>query len=87
MFEVSLFVLSGTLSLANTSGLTFSHGDGTDDAEIRCLGSSAAINAALDSIRYMPLPDYNSVRWALSHLGHMTSYQWDKILIEFQHFA
>lgn len=54
--------MSGTLSLANATGLTFTRGDGHDDAEIRCVGSSAAVNAALDPIRYTPFPDYNSVR-------------------------
>ena len=61
MLELALRVLSGTLSLANTTGLTFTRGDGHDDAEIRCVGSSAAVNAALDPIRYTPFPDYNSV--------------------------
>ncbi|MDT7834249.1 Ig-like domain-containing protein [Aquabacterium sp. OR-4] len=55
----TLSVSQGTLSLAGTSGLSFSSGDGTADASLVFSGSAAAINQALEGLRYTPTADYH----------------------------
>ncbi|MEM7166585.1 MAG: Ig-like domain-containing protein [Planctomycetota bacterium] len=57
--EVTVAVTNGLLSLAQTTGLTFSAGDGTSDATMTFTGSAADINAALDGLMYAPTGDYN----------------------------
>jgi hypothetical protein len=59
--EVSLAVGNGALSLATVSGLTFSVGDGTDDAELIFSASPSATNAALDGLRFAPDPDFSGL--------------------------
>jgi hypothetical protein len=55
--QVMLSVSNGTLTLANTSGLTIVAGDnGTATITIR--GTLADINAALDGLVYTPNPDF-----------------------------
>jgi VCBS repeat-containing protein len=49
----------GSLSLAQTSGLSFISGDGTADAVMIVRGSVADLNAALDGLRFVPTADYN----------------------------
>ena len=49
----------GTFSLGSNSGLTFTSGDGNDDAAMVFLGSLAAVNTALDGLIYTPPADYN----------------------------
>jgi ELWxxDGT repeat protein/VCBS repeat-containing protein len=56
---VSLFAGNGQLSLASTSGLTFSDGDGTDDGTMVFTGSQAAINEALTRLTYRGLTNFN----------------------------
>lgn len=56
---VTLSVTNGTLSLASTSGLTFTTGDGTADVAMEFSGAKAALNAALTSITYDPAADFN----------------------------
>ncbi len=51
---VTLTVTNGTLTLAGTSGLTFSTGDGTADTTMTFIGLPSAINAALDGLIYKP---------------------------------
>jgi len=55
---LDLSVGHGTLTLASTTGLSFATGDGSADTAIRVTGSSAALNTALDGLRYDPTPDY-----------------------------
>jgi ELWxxDGT repeat protein/VCBS repeat-containing protein len=45
---------AGLLSLAQTTGLTFTFGDGTADSSLEFLGTVADINAALDGLTYTP---------------------------------
>ena len=52
--RVTLSVSDGTLTLAQTTGLSFVAGDGTDDVTITVVGSQADINAALDGLRFDP---------------------------------
>ncbi len=52
--RVTLSVSDGALSLGTTDGLTFTDGDGTDDATMTFTGPVPAINAALDGLRYTP---------------------------------
>ena len=57
--EVTLSVSNGTLDLGTTTGLTFTTGDGTDDATVTFTGTEADINAALSTLTYQGNPDYN----------------------------
>jgi large repetitive protein len=52
--QVALSVDKGKLTLNGTSGLTFSNGDGTDDAAMTFKGTIAAINSALSGLNYDP---------------------------------
>jgi hypothetical protein len=52
--KVTLSVSDGTLTLAQTTDLTFSTGDGADDALMIFTGIQADINAALDGLEYTP---------------------------------
>jgi Ca2+-binding RTX toxin-like protein len=55
----TLTVTQGTLTLAQTIGLTFASGDGTNDATMTFSGTIANINAALDGLIYAPTTNYN----------------------------
>jgi hypothetical protein len=71
--QVTLTATSGTLTLAGTAGLTFSTGDGTADATMTFTGTVAAINTALDGLRFTPTPFFSgaaSVQIATSDLGN-----------------
>ncbi len=57
--QVSLSVTNGTLTLAGTTGLLFSVGDGSSDANITFTGSIADINAALATLTYIPANNFN----------------------------
>ena len=57
--EVTVAVTNGMLSLAQTTGLTFTTGDGTADATMTFTGSETDINAALDGLVYAPTDDYH----------------------------
>src|SRR5262249_4693172 len=59
--RVTLSVTDGTLTLSTTTGLTFSSGDGTGDASMTFTGTIAAINAALDALRFTPTLNYNGL--------------------------
>src|SRR5207249_10710536 len=48
--QVSLSVMSGTLTLSGTSGLTFTTGDGTADSSMTFTGTIANINMALNGL-------------------------------------
>ena len=48
------------LTLSQTTGLTFSAGDGTADAAMTFTGTAAAVNAALDGLTYRGDLDYNT---------------------------
>ena len=52
IIQTTVSVDLGTLTLKQTTGLTFLAGDGTADATITIKGTKAAINAALDGMTY-----------------------------------
>ncbi|MBM3964384.1 MAG: DUF4347 domain-containing protein, partial [Planctomycetes bacterium] len=52
---VTLSVARGTLTLAGTTGLSFTAGTGTANASMTFTGSVASINAALNGLRYTAL--------------------------------
>ncbi len=56
---VSLEATDGTITLGSTVGLSFSTGDGSDDASVTFSGTTANVNAALDGTRFHPDPDFN----------------------------
>lgn len=45
--EITLTANNGTLTFTDTTGLSFSDGDGTDDAVVTFSGSLSDLNAAL----------------------------------------
>ncbi|MFN8636233.1 MAG: SBBP repeat-containing protein [Chloroflexota bacterium] len=51
-------VSNGAITLATTAGLTFQAGDGSNDVTMTFTGTQAAVNAALDGLRYTPSPSY-----------------------------
>lgn len=56
--EVTLSASNGTLTLAQTTGLTFTQGTGTDDPILAFSGSAADINDALDGLTFTPTEDF-----------------------------
>ncbi len=54
LLEVSLTATNGALTLAATTGLTFSAGDGTADAAMTFTGTLTNINAALSGATFTP---------------------------------
>ena len=57
--QVTLSVTNGSLTLAGTTGLSFTAGDGTADATMTFRGTAAAINTALNGLSYSPTANYN----------------------------
>ena len=58
---VQLTGTNGAISLGQTTGLHFSAGDGTSDATMTFTGTTSAINAALNNMRFVPSADYNGL--------------------------
>lgn len=56
---VVLSVTNGALTLASTTGLTFTVGDGTADATMTFSGSLANVNTAIATVTYIPTANYN----------------------------
>ncbi len=54
--DVKLGASSGTLTLATTSGLTFTIGDGSNDPLMRFTGTMSQVQAALATLRFDPAP-------------------------------
>ena len=50
--KITMSVTSGQLTLAQTTGLTFTAGDGTSDASMTFTGTVANVNAALARVDY-----------------------------------
>jgi VCBS repeat-containing protein len=59
--RVSLEVGRGTLTLAQTDGISFATGDGFQDSTIVMFGRLADLNAALDGLVYEPEPGFTGV--------------------------
>ena len=57
--EVTLAAASGVVTLAGTTGLSFTNGSGAGDATMTFTGSLTAINSALDGATYTPAANYN----------------------------
>ncbi len=57
--KVTLNVDNGTLTLAQTTGLAFTAGDGTADGTMTFTGTAANINTALDGLSFAPTGDFN----------------------------
>ena len=71
--SVTLAATSGTTSLSGVAGLSFSAGDGTDDATMTFSGTLASINAALNGLTFKPAPGFNgvaSLQITSNDLGH-----------------
>lgn len=74
--RVSLGATNGTLTLATTTGLTFTTGDGTADAALVFSGTLARIDAALDGLQYAPAANFAgaaSITVTTNDLGHTGS--------------
>ncbi|MCL4800525.1 MAG: tandem-95 repeat protein [Burkholderiales bacterium] len=67
--QVTLNASNGVVTLAGTTGLAFSSGDGSADASMTFTGTVAAINAALDGLVFTPDLDY----WGLALISMSTS--------------
>ena len=52
--QVALTATNGKMTLSGTGGLSFTVGDGTDDAAMTFTGTISAINAALNGMTYTP---------------------------------
>jgi Domain of unknown function (DUF4347)/NPCBM/NEW2 domain/Bacterial Ig domain/Cadherin-like/Putative Ig domain/Cadherin domain len=59
LIEVSLSVANGALTLAGTSGLSFTIGDGVADSVMTFRGSVADINAGLSGLTYRSATNFN----------------------------
>ena len=57
--EVTLAATNGAVTLGGTSGLTFTGGDGANDATMTFTGTVANINNALNGLSYSPAADFN----------------------------
>ncbi|MEX2138898.1 MAG: tandem-95 repeat protein [Pirellulales bacterium] len=57
--EVSLTATNGAITLSQTTGLSFSSGDGASDAVMTFTGTVADINAALNGLSFAPTANYN----------------------------
>ena len=56
--QITLSVTNGTLTLAQTVGLSFTSGDGTADASMVFTGTVADVNAAINGLLYTPTANY-----------------------------
>src|SRR5262249_38943967 len=56
--QVSLTASHGKLTLPRTAGLIFQVGDGKNDRTETFRGTSAAVKAALEGLRYIPVKGY-----------------------------
>ncbi len=59
VLRVTLTAGNGLISLSSLNGLTFSAGDGTNDATTTFEGTLSSINAALNGLRFFPTPGYH----------------------------
>ena len=75
VLRVTLSAVNGSVSLGQTTGLTFSVGDGTNDATMTFEGLVDAINRALEGMSFLPTADYfgpASVTITTNDLGGFT---------------
>jgi uncharacterized repeat protein (TIGR01451 family) len=62
---------NGTFSLNSVQALTFTAGDGTDDATLVATGSLTALRTALADLRYAPAPNFNGPTTLLVRLNDL----------------
>ena len=67
--QVNLSVAHGSLTLAQTTGLTFITGDGSADAAMSFTGTLADIDAALASVSYLGNVNYNGADALAIHVN------------------
>ncbi len=58
LLQVTLNAQGGTVSVGGLAGLSFTAGDGTQDATMTFTGTLAAVNAALEGTTFSPAPDF-----------------------------
>ncbi len=58
--RVTLTVTQGLISLGSTAGITLVTGTGSDEATVTFSGTAAAVNTALDGLRYEPNLNVNT---------------------------
>ncbi len=71
--EVTLAVGHGTLQLSQTTGLAFQDGTEDDDPAMKFRGTKAAVNSALNGLKYTPAGDYvggDTFTITVDDLGH-----------------
>ncbi|MBK8497803.1 MAG: hypothetical protein IPL52_03035 [Flavobacteriales bacterium] len=56
--EVIMTATNGTLTIAGTTGLSFTVGDGTEDATMTFTGTISSVNAAIGTLTFLPDADY-----------------------------
>jgi sugar lactone lactonase YvrE len=74
--QITLAAANGRLTLAQTTGLSFTTGDGSNDASMTFSGTAANLNAALNGLRFDPFADFNgsgSLQVTTSDLGNSGS--------------
>ncbi len=57
--QITLTATNGTITLSQTSGLSFIVGSGAGDAVMTFTGTLADLNAALDGLSFSPTPSFN----------------------------
>ena len=57
--KITMSVANGHLTLAQTTGLTFTVGDGTSDASMMFTGTVTNVNAALATVNYLGNANYS----------------------------
>jgi sugar lactone lactonase YvrE len=71
--QVILNVANGRLTLAQTTNLSFTTGDGSGDASMTFTGTAADINSALNGLRFDPSSDFSgstAVEISVNDLGN-----------------
>src|SRR5688572_2521825 len=71
--QITLTATNGTLTLLGIAGLSFTTGDGTDDASMVFTGTLTDINSALDGLQFIPTTAFTgtaSIQIATSDLGN-----------------
>ena len=59
--QVTLAATNGTITLGGTANLTFVSGDGTADGQMVFKGTTAAVNAALNGLSFVPTRDFSGI--------------------------
>src|SRR5205085_7819006 len=57
--QVTLAATNGTITLSQTTGLSFTAGDGAADGSMTFSGTLANINAALNGLAFAPVTNFN----------------------------